>query len=974
MAVTTIPRDRLLDPLSATRVVVMIAPGGSGKTTLAEDLVARWDLAPVRVRLRDATGPEALVEGVRRALRRAGWSDLAGAVSADDPDLALDQLLGALHADGTGIAWLVDDVQLLEPSAWELLEPWTADLPPACRAVVCGRSTPGPRRESRRTRLVTADDLRMTPDEISDLLAAGRGEPPPAHVVAEVDRATLGWTAAVAVAAARLQSDPTWTPSGRGAGRGLLAGLVAPLLGEHLATLPVLAAVPLLDDTVAELLAGPGALERLRRSGVPHRVERAEWTVIPDAVREALEAVAGDSPPELPADVVLRVARHYASRGEMSAALLLAGRHPDASVRATLLGERHWTELETVGFTLLAQLIDSLPDDVAREHPRALLTASQAAEFHRPALRGEWLDRLERLGGIADEVTRAVDAERARHLVRQVRTDDAVELARSVLARAGPDEAMTRARALLALAHASAFMAQPASYEVAARAFSDAAELFGLAGERRWQSESLARLGYNVLFHRGQVAEAAARMDDAISLLPIGDRTRAAWLASLADVQEWLGNRALADAAVSEAIEIGTRLRDADVIGLAQWTKAWLHGWRRDLAGVRAAYAEVERLQPSWLDGSQGAEFYGSLCDHFVVLGDLDSMRECEEKARQIGESLGYRQAVDFMHVRVDAVIGDPAAALTLLADIGRGRGAPINTRWVRSLEAAVASLRLGDAEQARRFVDEAIALVTEMGLPDLPRRMEGPLVDLLAPVWPHATADADDELTTVTMLGTFAVHGTGGDLTPPAGHPSTLLKLLALGGPMTSDALVDALWPDADVDTGRSRLRNTLNRLKGRTGNCVVRRGEVLSLASSVRCDLEAFEQASAEALAADEAHRVGLARQAIALYAGELLPGDVYADWAAAPRERARRRYLAQLDLVADAAEATGNFDEAARLLDLGLTADPLDEGRSERLAAVLVAQGRLGVARQVAERARDVLAELGLDVGPALRRLLA
>jgi DNA-binding SARP family transcriptional activator len=221
-------------------------------------------------------------------------------------------------------------------------------------------------------------------------------------------------------------------------------------------------------------------------------------------------------------------------------------------------------------------------------------------------------------------------------------------------------------------------------------------------------------------------------------------------------------------------------------------------------------------------------------------------------------------------------------------------------------------------------------------------------------------------------MLGTFAVRSGQRDLTPASGHPSTLLKLLALRGTMTVDAAIDALWPDADIDTGRARLRNTMNRLRGKAGACIERRGESLELAEGVRCDIDAFERAAAEALAGDPSMRIGLARQAISLYTGELLPGDAFEDWAAAPRERMLRRYVALIDLVANAAGQEGNYDEAARLLDLGVTADPLDERRYVRLGQVLLTQGRVAAARQVAERGVAVLDELGLPPGPELSRL--
>ena len=91
-----------------------------------------------------------------------------------------------------------------------------------------------------------------------------------------------------------------------------------------------------------------------------------------------------------------------------------------------------------------------------------------------------------------------------------------------------------------------------------------------------------------------------------------------------------------------------------------------------------------------------------------------------------------------------------------------------------------------------------------------------------------------------------------------------------------------------------------------------------------------------------------------------------------AAGPRERMLRRYLSLIDMVAEAAEREGNHDEAARLLDLGIAADALDERRYVRLADLLMTQGRANAARQVAERGLAVFGELGLPPGAELLRL--
>ena len=986
----TIERPRLLEPLSAQAVAVLIAPGGFGKSTLAEQLIDRWNRAPVRIRLRTSTSPAALIDAVRRALRRAGWRDLADSLGDDEPEHAVDELVATLHATGAELTWFVDDVQLLDADAWHLLEGLATNLNDGSRAVFCGRSLPASTSLAARFGLTDANDLRMTNDEIARLVfcavdAADVGpserdtvQPVEPSLVADLALATTGWPAAVVIAAQRLRNDPSWSPTTRGAGSGLLARLIEPVLGEDRRLLVRLAQLPLLDQHVCELVAGPTAFERIARSALPSRVDQAGWTVLPDAVREALLTI-GHPESKLEPEISLAAALHYASRGELPSALQFVHDQGDPEHIAIVLASRHWSELETAGFTELTQLIELIPDQLLARHASLLVIAARAAEAQRPLLRRAWLDRLEKISTVDQwppidpATTLAGEAERARDLVRSVRLHEAIDLATSIEARADPSEIVTRARARLAFGHAHAFLAQPESYDLAAKAFTEAAALFALAHESRWQSEALARLGYNVMFHRGEVAAGTERVELALALLPVGDRTRAFWLTNASEMFEWLGRQAEADAAVSEALEIGNRLRDPGVLAMGHWARAWLCGWRGNVLGVHSAQVEVEALHPGWLDSGTAVEFYGSLADHYLVLGDLPAAHAAARRARELGEQHDYRHAVDSMTARIEALVGDPLIALELLARIDGSAGGPPNSAWVRRLEGAVASLRAGDEAGARTRVAEAIASVSAMGLPDLPQRLEGPIVARLASVWPIASTDKHDDKTTISVLGTFGVRRGNQDVTPPAGHPSTLIKLLVLQGTMTVEAMIDALWPDADLVTGRARLRNTLNRLRDRSGPCVERRAEALKLSDDIQTDLSVFDRAVADCLTAEAATRIGLARTAIAMHAGPLLPGDVYEDWAAAPRQRVLRRYLTLVDLVAQSAITTQNYEEAARLLDLGIDADPLNHDRYVELVAVLQNQGRTGAARDVADRARVVFEEIGVSISPALQTLL-
>jgi DNA-binding SARP family transcriptional activator len=241
----------------------------------------------------------------------------------------------------------------------------------------------------------------------------------------------------------------------------------------------------------------------------------------------------------------------------------------------------------------------------------------------------------------------------------------------------------------------------------------------------------------------------------------------------------------------------------------------------------------------------------------------------------------------------------------------------------------------------------------------------------MLADVWPGGAESTSAQLR-IVLLGSFAVIN-GVELTTPSpGNPATLVKLLALRGMQTSEQAIDALWPDVDLATGRSRLRNLLNRLRSQSGELVVRNGEALELAPGVTTDVAQFEAGVSIAFDAPAAERAGLARLALGAYPGDLLPGDAYEDWAAGPRERLRRRYLSLVDIVATESFDRGDVDEGVRLLDLGIEREPLEERRYLVGARALLAAGRRTAALEMVHRASEALDEFGLPLGTELAEI--
>jgi DNA-binding SARP family transcriptional activator len=291
---------------------------------------------------------------------------------------------------------------------------------------------------------------------------------------------------------------------------------------------------------------------------------------------------------------------------------------------------------------------------------------------------------------------------------------------------------------------------------------------------------------------------------------------------------------------------------------------------------------------------------------------------------------------------------------------------------WIRLLERAVAVMRQGDTARARQVAAEAFSSAAAQGQADLPVRFEPMMVTMLGDLVPGGAVAP--QAARLSMLGRFAISDRSGDRSPPPGLPQLLVALVALRSAVPVDEAIEMLWPDVDAQTGRSRLRNLLNRVRERSGLVIERSGELLALADGVEVDALVFDRLADGALAAPVADRCGLARHALSQWSGELLPEHRYVDWLAGHRERLRRRYVRLLDEVISDSIERGELDDAIRHLELAIECEPLDEARHVQLVSALVRQGRRGSARAAVVEAMRVADDLGVPHSDELSDLAA
>ena len=981
-----IVRELQLAACRTSRVVLIEAPGGYGKTTLSAQIVDDGDLAAIRVQFTGATDIAAGVDVLQRAARRSGLGDMSEAIRAAaviGPKDAFDVFLEFVARLGHGVVVVLDDVQHLDAQASAEFARVISDLPQQCRAIVAGRDLG----LFARLGLVSFTtfaiaDLQMGSQEAAAVL----NQRPEATVVTEILHATAGWPAAIALAATRLRAEPTWSPNTPANSNTLLDALVLDMI-RVVPELARLAALPLVDRHVAAIIGGQGFFESAIANGVL-AARFSDWFAVPDPIRESmLRANAPEIVLEFDLATLADIARHYRDQGELRSAIALlrnatrsvTSSSDKQSALAAFLAALHWTELATLDANELVQILDKFDDSLLIEHPRLLITVAQAIELSLPTLRPAVLERAIDLAQQSgdDRTRRAANAEVARDLASSAQLETAMAMALAVLLEStGADEIehITRARALTTVGRIEAFQCTAESLARGAAVYHEAAEIFREYGEHRWRAETLARRGYTTLHMAGFPNEGEVQLNAALALLPVGDATRAFWLTNYADTLDYIGRSVEGEAAAREAIEIGTRRHDRAAVCMGWWSVAWSAAHRGDVRAFRSATRQFENNSGPWVRPGQQVEFLASTAEYFAWLGDRDGYDTYAERARNLAETIDYLAPVLLCETTACAVWGDPQEAIEAFENLYPGVALVPSNRPTTLIFLALAHARAGHRDTAREVYQDALDEAAAMQVPDLLSRYTARVLKLLHEMIDTGAAQRSPESTfNVQLLGTFAVTASGVDRTPPPGHQSQVIKLLALNKALPTEVLIDAMWPDADLEAGRRRLRNLLNRIRQHADNLVVRDGDLLRLDDRVIIDLQTFERRAEAALAGRSEERIGSARMAISLYHGELLPADVYSDWAAAPRENAKRLCLSMLDLVADDAAVRGDTDEATRLLGQAISAEPLDEQRYIRICELLVRQGRTGSAREVAMRASVTLEEIGIEVGRELADLL-
>jgi ATP/maltotriose-dependent transcriptional regulator MalT/DNA-binding SARP family transcriptional activator len=988
-----IARPRLTKPCLAAGVVVVEAAAGYGKTVLGTELAEAWRSVAIEVVLHEGGVPAHLFAArLRAAAMAAGFSSAAAAMAeaGEDATGAVDALVAALATERC--AFVIDDAHHAQRDAGLLIARLAGQLQPDQHLVVLARRLPPGTARLRRADNVqlTAADLALRSDETLQLCRSGFGLDVGPAEVAALERATGGWTAATALAAARAKrtGEDVGTLAAAAGDPGRPASAVGSILHEALETLPaaerlLLAQVgqlPLLDATVVDVATGiDGYFARALAAGIPFTPGQNQWWDLPGPVRDYLVMLAAPEPA-----VLRRAAAEYARRGQLGAALQLLLASGEANAAAELVSSGDPAAIEGLDVLEFQALIERLPAEAIADHPDVLLYFAISCET---ALiddqRREALDRASELAWQTGDplLIRAIAAERASDLVRDMRYEEAETSAGRVLAAAGTGEVLTRARAYSVLGRTDCWKREPdgrrdlAAMQKAERHLDRAARLYDQLGMRIARAGLIPFQTMWIEFARGEATAALEHVEVALGMVVDQPRKWAYLLVWHAEIAIELGRHDQCEADVREILRVAEGLPHAEVLhAYSHWLLALSASHRRDAEETLAQIRLTEAHKGNWWHRA-GAEFQAEAADCLDRAGHRVLAVEYLRRAQD--DPQDAEAVITMAEAALLARHGDPHLAEEKLLAAPRHQVAP-REYWRITLLRAYAAFRRGD-ERAGALAARAFEEAAALGLSHLPFSKEGEITGELLSLavqtgQPAALAlEATALPVSVSVLGRFALTRGGRPVSMTAGQATQLLKMVAVsGGRVTAEAAIEALWPDASPELGRNRLRTVLNRQRAETDEVIVREGDSLLLAPEVRVDLALFEEEGRRALAfglAEPALGVAVARAAIARYRGDVLPDDPYEQWAERPREHARRTMLHLLDLCADAAAARGDLDETRRVIELTIDLAPYDDARYLRAATALLEQGRRGAALTVVRRARAALAELGLQPPPKL-----
>ena len=398
-----------LDRGTTSKLMLVSAPAGFGKTTLLAEWLAAGPAAPTDERLtawlsldRGDNHPASFWAYVIAALRTVaagiGESALALLQAAQPPavEAVLTALLNDLAAIAADIVLVLDDYHVIDaPSVQDGMVFLLDHLPPGLHLVIASRADPALPLARLRARgdlvEIRAAELRFTPDEAAAYLNGMMGLQLTARDVTVLEARTEGWIAALQLAALSMQ------------GREDVAGFIDGFAGDDRYVVDYLAEEVLqrqpdrvqafllqtcilgrlsgpLCDAVTGLSGGKAMLEALDRGNlflVPLD-DRRRWYRYHHLFADVLQARLLDEHPGQVPELHRRACAWYEQNGERSLAIGHALAAGDFGRAADLVELAIRALRPTRQEAMVRRWLEELPDDVVRVRPVLSVTFAGA--------------------------------------------------------------------------------------------------------------------------------------------------------------------------------------------------------------------------------------------------------------------------------------------------------------------------------------------------------------------------------------------------------------------------------------------------------------------------------------------------------------------------------------------------------------------------------------------------------------------
>jgi ATP/maltotriose-dependent transcriptional regulator MalT/DNA-binding SARP family transcriptional activator len=1053
-------RPRLTECLQANLshpVTLVTAPAGSGKTTLVADFVRAHARRFVWYQLDQGDADplvflEYLTHGVRQAV--PGFGDVTLSYlrqSADEvarsPARAVDVLLDeVLREVSQQLVVVLDDYHHLgrETAVHAVLDRLISYLPDVMHVIVVSRDVPPLALSRLRSQdsltIIDRQELLFTDEETRELFRQVFDlELSPAQLTEYRER-TQGWITALQLVRQFAQREAQSAAAGAGAAdlREILRR------SEHD-----------IFDYFAEEVFGdePGDVQRfLLRISLLDRVELDACArlypevnsrhVLPELVRRnVFMTVASDSRGEeyrlhplfqsflrrrfgqeagregVAAEHV-RCADFYLERGEWEHAARHLVASEDFGRAAAVVAERGGHLVAAGALASLAALVEALPAEALRAHPRALFYRGEVARlreeldsarsFYRRAasLLREQNDRegeAETLRSLATVERRYGDLETAlAHLDRAVELadEDSVVSAkcagtRGLCLMAKGDWAAAEREFRVALQgaedHGDEHYARLMSHNLGLPALTR-----GDFGEAlRWLRRSLqygrsappipqeAAVHLNMArchLYRGEFAECETHLDRSLELSQLFN------LGVLqGEVFENYGNLYRERREFGRAVEFYARAertyKEAGV-DLARYElpeeRAVLSAREGDLASARAALDQLVAARAAMQNEAALKSAVLARAHVMLAQGEHDAARS------ELAPALRHFREHNFHYYEAQA-----AMALAS-CDTAAGRENDCLGHLRRALELAVRydleywlrreverDPRLFSSEEAQKLLpaDLRQRLSALQSRPPAPRAP--------APLARAASAAQPSSDLTINMLGPVEIfRDPSRPLSPDAWTSRRARDILCFIASRqhrraSKDTLVDTFWRDDDPESVEKKFHPTISYVrKALNSNQLLRQnfmlykdGEyLLNPDLSYRSDVEEFDRLVAEAAAArrrGEAERCLQAYEtAVSLYRGEFMQGT-HDEWVEEQRSYYRDQYLRMLEKLAAAAQSAGEWERSLTLAHQILGDDPFREEVHCRVMRAHAALGNRVAVKEQYETLRGLLLkELGVE----------